>query len=205
MRKVLLIGIAGGTGSGKTAVTRNISKRYGKDISILYQDSYYKCNDDLTPKEREKLNYDCPDAFDIDLFNAHLRALKGGNSVDSPKYDYTCHNRLKEKCLIPASKVIVTEGILLFCNEETRNLLDIKIFIDTEPDIRLMRRIRRDLKFRGRTIDSIASQYVETVKPMHDKYVEPSKKYADIVILNGARNEVAMNMLYAMIDAHLSK
>lgn len=199
-----IIGIAGGTGSGKTTITRDISRRFGSKVSILYQDNYYKSQDDIPPKDRANKNYDCPDALDIELFNSHLLALKNGDEVLSPKYDYKKHTRSNEKILVPATKVVVTEGILLFCDQDTRNLLDLKLFVDAEPDIRLMRRIRRDIKFRGRSIDSISKQYINTVKPMHDLHVEPSKKFADMIILHGGKNDAAMNMIYSVIDANIN-
>ncbi len=203
MKNALIIGIAGGTGSGKTTITRDILKRYGAQISLLNMDNYYKSRDDIPESKRAYLNYDCPDAFDIELFNAHLSALREGKNVCSPKYDYKRHTRAGGSLLVPAAKVIITEGILLFCDAKSRSLIDVKLFVDAEADIRLMRRIRRDIKFGGRSIDSISKQYIDTVKPMHDLYVEPSKQYADIVILRGGKNEAAMKMIYTLIDANL--
>lgn len=201
--KVMVIGIAGGTGSGKTTLAKNIAKHFGNDISMLRHDDYYKRHDDIPLEERAKLNYDHPDAFDKELLHAHVEMLKNGKSVDSPIYDYTTHNRSDRTRHVPATPVVVIEGILVFEDAELCNLMDMKIFVDTDADVRILRRITRDVKQRGRTLDSVVKQYLTTVKPMHEAFVEPSKKKADIIIPEGGKNPVAYNVLITEIDRHL--
>lgn len=201
--KVMVIGIAGGTGSGKTTLAKNIAKHFGNDISMLRHDDYYKRHDDIPLAERAKLNYDHPDAFDKELLHAHVEMLKNGESVDSPIYDYTTHNRSDKTRHVPATPVVVIEGILVFEDAELCNLMDMKIFVDTDADVRILRRITRDVKQRGRTLDSVVKQYLTTVKPMHEAFVEPSKKKADIIIPEGGKNPVAYNVLITEIDRHL--
>lgn len=201
--KVMVIGIAGGTGSGKTTLAKNIAKHFGNDISMLRHDDYYKRHDDIPLEERAKLNYDHPDAFDKELLHAHVEMLKNGKSVDSPIYDYTTHNRSDKTRHVPATPVVVIEGILVFEDAELCNLMDMKIFVDTDADVRILRRITRDVKQRGRTLDSVVKQYLTTVKPMHEAFVEPSKKKADIIIPEGGKNPVAYNVLITEIDRHL--
>lgn len=201
--KVMVIGIAGGTGSGKTTLAKNIAKHFGNDISMLRHDDYYKRHDDIPLEERARLNYDHPDAFDKELLHAHVEMLKNGKSVDSPIYDYTTHNRSDRTRHVPATPVVVIEGILVFEDAELCNLMDMKIFVDTDADVRILRRITRDVKQRGRTLDSVVKQYLTTVKPMHEAFVEPSKKKADIIIPEGGKNPVAYNVLITEIDRHL--
>ncbi|MBQ7374523.1 MAG: uridine kinase [Clostridia bacterium] len=201
--KVMVIGIAGGTGSGKTTLAKNIAKHFGNDISMLRHDDYYKRHDDIPLEERARLNYDHPDAFDKELLHAHVEMLKNGKSVDSPIYDYTTHNRSDKTRHVPATPVVVIEGILVFEDAELCNLMDMKIFVDTDADVRILRRITRDVKQRGRTLDSVVKQYLTTVKPMHEAFVEPSKKKADIIIPEGGKNPVAYNVLITEIDRHL--
>lgn len=203
MAEITVIGIAGGTGSGKTTLAKNIAACFDERISLLRHDDYYKAHDELTYEERAALNYDHPNAFDTSLLCEHIRRLKSGEDIESPVYDYTVHNRAKETRTVHASPVILLEGILIFENKELRNLLDMKIFVDTDADVRIVRRIVRDVKKRARTLDSIVEQYLTTVKPMHEAFVEPSKKYADIIIPEGGKNPVAYGMIIDKIEKHL--
>lgn len=200
---VLVIGIAGGTGSGKTTLTNNLKKHFGDDIAIVYHDNYYKRHDEMTYEERCLLNYDIPQAFDTDMFVDHLKQLKNGQSVECPVYDYTVHNRSDKVVKIEPRKVIIVEGILIFENKDLRDLMDIKVFVDTDADTRILRRAMRDMKERARSIESITQQYLSTVKPMHEKYVEPSKKNADIIVLEGGHNTVALDLLIHKIEGVL--
>lgn len=204
MNDIMAIGIAGGTGSDKTTITRLLSERFGKDVSVIYYDNYYKAHDDLTYDERAKINYDCPDAFDTELFLEDVAKLKRGEDVLCPVYDYTVHNRSNQTLLIKSAPVILLEGILLLSDERIRDLLDIKIFVDTDADVRILRRIMRDVKERKRSLESVVEQYLTTVKPMHEMYVEPSKRYANIIIPEGGHNMVAVNMLMERINAHIN-
>lgn len=204
MNDIMAIGIAGGTGSGKTTITRLLSERFGKDVSVIYYDNYYKAHDDLTYDERAKINYDCSDAFDTELFLEDVAKLKRGEDVLCPVYDYTVHNRSNQTLLIKSAPVILLEGILLLSDERIRDLLDIKIFVDTDADVRILRRIMRDVKERKRSLESVVEQYLTTVKPMHEMYVEPSKRYANIIIPEGGHNMVAVNMLMERINAHIN-
>lgn len=204
MNDIMAIGIAGGTGSGKTTITRLLSERFGKDVSVIYYDNYYKAHDDLTYDERAKINYDCPDAFDTELFLEDVAKLKRGEDVLCPVYDYTVHNRSNQTLLIKSAPVILLESILLLSDERIRDLLDIKIFVDTDADVRILRRIMRDVKERKRSLESVVEQYLTTVKPMHEMYVEPSKRYANIIIPEGGHNMVAVNMLMERINAHIN-
>lgn len=203
MENILVIGIAGGTGSGKTTLMKNLVSEFGDVITILSHDNYYKRHDDMTYEERCQLNYDEPAAFDTSLMAYHLDCLRHGEAIDCPVYDYAIHNRSNETIHIVPSSVIIVEGILIFENKELRDLMDIKIFVDTDADIRLCRRIVRDVKKRGRTLDSVLEQYQNTVKPMHELYVEPSKKYANLVVLEGGKNAVALDMITGRIRRHL--
>ncbi|MEG0751675.1 MAG: uridine kinase [Oscillospiraceae bacterium] len=199
----MVIGVAGGTGSGKTTITRRLAKELGEDISVVYHDNYYKAHDDLSYEERTKLNYDHPDAFDTDLFIEDIKKLKKGETVYCPVYDFTIHNRSKETVQVNSTKVIIVEGILIFQNPELVDLLDIKIFVDTDADVRIIRRILRDVKSRGRSLESVTDQYLNTVKPMHEQFVEPSKRNADIVVLEGGHNLVALEMIIERIRSHI--
>lgn len=203
--KPMIIGIAGGTGSGKTTLTKHLKDKFYEDVSVVYHDNYYKRNDHLTYEERCKINYDAPEAFDTELMIEHISGLREGVSIECPVYDYTQHNRSNETVTIKSAKVIIIEGILVFQNEKLRDLMDIKIFVDTDADERIMRRIQRDVCERGRAIDSVITQYRTTVKPMHEKYVEPSKKYADIIVVGGGQNLVATDMLCTRISQHINK
>ena len=205
MGKMMTIGIAGGTGSGKTTITRKILREFGQDVSVVYHDNYYKAHDELPYEERAKLNYDHPDAFDTALMVRQLSALRRGKAVQCPVYDYTIHNRSKKTVTIRPAKVLVIEGILIFQSKALRDLMDIKIYVDTDADVRILRRIVRDVRDRGRSLESIVSQYLTTVKPMHEQFVEPSKRYADIIIPEGGHNPVALEMVMERIRAHMAR
>jgi uridine kinase len=200
MNQRILIGIAGGSGSGKTLVAKTIIEELGSSrVAILDQDSYYRDLDDIPLSERDLRNFDHPDAFDNDLLKVHLRELLAGRTIEQPVYDYTRHARLKETHPVGDHAVIVLEGILLFVDEELRDMMDIKVFIDADADVRLIRRIERDIKERGRAIESILRQYRATVRPMHQQFVEPSKRHADIIVPRGGHNRVAIELLKAKI------
>ena len=205
MSDVITIGIAGGTGSGKTTITRRILDEFGGDVSVLYHDNYYKRHDDIPFAERKKLNYDHPNAFDTPLLVQHLDALRAGQPVACPTYDYTVHNRAAETITVVPAKVVVVEGILIFAEPELRERLDIKIFVDTDADVRILRRIVRDVRDRGRDLESIVTQYLTTVKPMHEQFVEPTRKFADIIVLEGGHNLVALDMIMQRIAGHIKE
>ncbi len=200
---ILVIGIAGGTGSGKTTLMNNIMTRFEGMVTVLSHDNYYKRHDELTFEERSGLNYDEPDAIETSLMVEHLKALRAGQAIDCPVYDFTRHNRSDETVHLEPKPVIIVEGILIFENESLRDLMDIRLFVDTDADVRLCRRIKRDVTKRGRTLESVLAQYQATVKPMHEKYVEPSKKYANLVIPEGGKNLVALDMILGRIKQHL--
>lgn len=204
MKRRIIIGIAGGSGSGKTTLANNIAAHFGDRIAMLRHDDYYKKNTDLPLEERAKINYDHPSAFDTELLLEHLDALKNGSPVNCPIYDYSMHDRGQDIRIVEPADVIILEGILIFENKEVLSRLDIKVFVDTDPDVRILRRIIRDVKERGRTLDSVAMQYLGTVKPMHEAFVEPSKKHADVIIPEGGNNPVAYGMLIDKIENHLS-
>lgn len=203
MEDVVIIGIAGGTGSGKSTMINKIKEEFHEAVTILSHDFYYKAHDDLEYEERCQLNYDHPDAFDTDLMIEHIKELKEGKIIERPVYDFTAHNRRKETITVIPSKVIIVEGILIFENDELMDLFDIKVFIDTDADVRIIRRIMRDVRERGRTLESVVNQYLTTVKLMHEQFVEPSKKKADIIIPEGGYNQVALEMLNQRIHALL--
>ena len=202
---ILVIGIAGGTGSGKTTLMKNLIEEFKEDVTILSHDNYYKRHDDLTYEERCKLNYDEPAALETDLMAYHLDQLRHGQSINCPVYDFTQHNRSNETIPIHPERVIIVEGILIFENRELRELMDIRIFVDTDADVRLCRRIKRDVNKRGRSLESVLTQSQETVKPMHEMYVEPSKKYANIIVPEGGKNYVALDMIRGRIQRHLEE
>ena len=202
---ILVIGIAGGTGSGKTTLMKNLITRFSEDVTVLSHDNYYKRHDELTYEERCQLNYDEPAALETDLMAHHLDLLRRGEAIDCPVYDFTVHNRSDETVRIVPKKVIIVEGILIFENEPLRDLMDIRIFVDTDADVRLCRRIKRDVNKRGRSLESVLTQYQTTVKPMHEKYVEPSKKFANIVVPEGGKNLVALDMIVGRIQRHLQE
>ena len=203
MEKCLVIGIAGGSGSGKTTLLKNIIQTFGPAITVISHDNYYKRHDEMTYEERCKLNYDEPDALETDMMVRQLEQLKNGQEILCPVYDFTVHNRSDETMLIKPERVIIVEGILIFENKALRDLMDIKIFVDADADIRICRRIKRDVNKRGRSLESVIMQYQETVKPMHEKYVEPSKKYADIVVPEGGKNLVALAMIQGYISRYV--
>ena len=205
MQNVIVIGIAGGTGSGKSTMIQKIKEEFHDNITILSHDFYYKRHDQLTYEERTKLHYDHPDAIETDLMIEHVRQLRQWKTVERPVYDFTIHNRVDETVEVYPAKVVVVEGILIFENQELRDLCDIKVFIDTDADVRILRRILRDVSERGRTLDSVITQYLTTVKPMHEQFVEPSKKNANIIVLEGGHNQVAMEMIQNQIRSHLEK
>lgn len=191
----IIIGIAGGTGSGKSTLADNIRKEFANNITMLSHDYYYKSNSHLSFDERKKLNYDHPDAFDTDLLIEHLNKLKKGEVIYRPNYSFVTHLREEQTVEVVPKKVILLDGILIFENKELRDMMDIKIFVDTDADIRFIRRLVRDVSDRGRTLESVIEQYTTTVKPMHEQFVEPSKKYADIIVPEGGYNHVALNMI----------
>ena len=203
--EILVIGIAGGTGSGKTTLMNNLIQRFEGSVTVLSHDNYYRRNDHLTYEERCRINYDEPAALETDLMARHLEALRRGETIQCPVYDFANHNRSNDTIEIAPRNVIIVEGILIFENEELRDLMDIKIFVDTDADVRLCRRIKRDVNKRGRSLESVLTQYQETVKPMHEKYVEPSKKYANLVVLEGGKNWVALDMIVGRIQRHLDE
>ena len=197
------IGIAGGTRSDKTTLTRHLKNHFGQEVTVIGHDNYYKRQEGKTYEERAKQNYDHPDAFDTGLLVEHLRELKAGRSIRCPVYSYVDHNRTDETLEIFPTKVLIVEGILIFQDPELREMFDIKIFVETDADVRILRRCLRDVEERGRTLRSVVIQYLTTVKPMHEQYVEPSRKYADIVVLEGGHNLVAQEMIMQRIQSHL--
>ncbi len=205
MSNVMVIGIAGGTGSGKTTITKKIRQCFGDDVSVIYHDNYYKAHHDMSYEDRTKLNYDHPDSFDTELFLEDVRKLKAGKAVECPVYDYSIHDRTEETVTVRPAKVIIVEGILIFQSIELCNEMDIKIYVDTDADVRILRRIVRDVRDRGRSLESVVNQYLTTVKPMHEQFVEPSKRRADVIIPEGGHNQVAMEMVMERVRAHLEK
>ncbi len=203
MSDVMVIGIAGGTGSGKTTITKKLIREFGSDVSVIYHDNYYKAHHDMSYEERTKLNYDHPNAFDTDLLVQAVRELKQGRPVFCPVYDYSIHDRTDKTVTIYPSRVIIVEGILIFQSPELCREMDIKIYVDTDADVRILRRIVRDVRDRGRSLDSVVDQYLSTVKPMHEQFVEPSKRRADVIIPHGGHNQVALEMVIERVRAHL--
>ena len=199
----LFIGIAGGTGSGKTTLTQHLKDHFGGAVTVISHDSYYKHYADMPFEERVKQNYDHPSAFDTDLLIRHLNALKNGESIQRPVYSFSDYNRTGETVTVEPSSVIIVEGVLIFQNPALRSMFDIKIFVEADADVRILRRCLRDVEERGRTLQSVVDQYLTTVKPMHDQFVEPSRKYADIVVLQGGQNLVALDMIMQRIQSHI--
>ncbi|MBO2532723.1 uridine kinase [Planifilum fulgidum] len=204
MKRPVIIGVAGGSGSGKTTVVRNVCDRLEGCVAVIEQDAYYKDQSHLPMEERKKTNYDHPLAFDNDLLISHLQQLLQRKPIEKPVYDYTQHTRSRETVTVQPKDVIILEGILILEDEKLRSLMDIKVFVDTDADIRILRRIERDVKSRGRSLDSVIRQYLETVRPMHQQFVEPSKRYADLIIPEGGYNQVAVDLLVNQIRTILS-
>ena len=201
----IFIGVAGGTGSGKTTLTRHLKEHFGDSVTVISHDSYYKLQEGLTYEERVRQNYDHPDAFDTELLLHHLRELKAGRSIRCPVYSFTDYNRTDQTVEIAPAKVVIVEGILIFQDPALREMFDIKIFVEADADVRILRRCLRDVEDRGRTLQSVVKQYLTTTKPMHEQFVEPSRKYADIVVLEGGRNPVALEMITQRIQAHIDR
>lgn len=200
MKDVVVIGVAGGTGSGKSTLVKRLQEAFrNDDVATICHDFYYKAHPELTYEERTKLNYDHPAAFDTDMLVEHIRQLKEGHTIQCPVYSFVEHNRTDETLEVAPSKVIIIDGILIFENKELRDMMDIKVYVDTDADLRLARRILRDVRERGRSMESVISQYTHTVKPMHEQFVEPSKRYADVIIPEGGFNSVAVSMLIQSI------
>ena len=202
-KDIFVVGVAGGSGSGKTTLTENLIQRFSDHICVVHHDNYYKPHDDLPFEVRAKLNYDCPDTFETSLLAQQLRQLRQGQTVDCPTYDYTNHTRAKATVRLVPQPVILLEGILIFTEPKLCDLMDLKVFVDTDADVRLARRMLRDLEERGRSVRSVIDQWQDTVKPMHEKYVEPSKSNADIIIPHGGRNSVALDLIVGRIERHL--
>ncbi|WP_426454128.1 uridine kinase [Paenibacillus sp. S-38] len=202
---MLIIGIAGGTGSGKTTVARSVIDRLGsKKVTFISQDNYYKDHSHLLLEERETINYDHPLAFDNSLMLANLKALKNGDTVHAPVYDFANHARFVDKTVeLKPNKIVIIEGLHVLSDEQLREILDIKVFVDTDPDVRILRRVLRDINERGRSIQSVYDQYLGTVKPMHEAFIEPSKKYADLIIPEGGHNEVGIQLLSILTEKYL--
>ena len=202
--QTIFIGIAGGTGSGKTTLTKHLLSHFGENISVVHHDNYYKYQE-LSFEERCKTNYDHPDAFDTDRMIENLQALKRGETIYCPVYDFSIHNRTDKTLAVKPTKVVIVEGILIFQNPILRNLLDIKIFVETDADVRILRRALRDVEERGRSLESVVQQYLTTVKPMHEQYVEPTRKFADIIVLEGGHNLVALDLIMQRIANHIAE
>ncbi len=198
------VGVAGGTGSGKTTLTRALLDRFSGQSSVVFMDNYYKDQSHLTWDERVVTNYDAPEAFDVELMAEHLRQLRSGQAIDCPVYNFAEHNRAAETIRVEPSPVLVIEGILLFALPELTEQLDLKLFVDTDADVRILRRIQRDVVERGRSLASVEEQYLKTVKPMHELYVDPSKRSADLIIPEGGRNIVALDTLINKIEREVS-
>lgn len=201
MGQPIIIGIAGGTGSGKTSITNAIFAEVGEHLTIIPQDSYYKDYSELSFEERSNINFDHPNAFDYELLIEHISSIKKKVPINVPIYDFKTHSRLEKTTLVQPTKIIVVEGILVFENKKLRDIMDIKIFVDTDADVRILRRIERDMKERGRSLESIMTQYRETVRPMHNEFVEPSKRFADIIIPEGGQNIIGIDMIVAKIKS----
>ncbi len=205
MKEIMIIGIAGGTGSGKTTITDCLVRRFGGNVSVVHHDNYYKAHHDMPYEERCLLNYDHPDAFDTDKMIEDLRMLKNGQKIECPVYDYSIHDRSDRTEKIEPTSVIIVEGILIYTDPRLCDQMDIKIFVDTDADVRILRRIQRDVQERGRSLESVINQYLTTVKPMHEQFVEPSKRRADVIIPEGGQNQVALEMVVQRVRAHLEK
>lgn len=203
MSDVMVIGIAGGTASGKTTFTSELAKRLGNNVTVLTHDEYYREHHELTYEERTRLNYDHPDSYDTDLMVEHLAALRKGMPIERPVYDFSIYDRVDETVIVNPAPVIIVEGILIFHYPELRDLMDVKVYVDADADVRILRRILRDVNERGRSLQSVVDQYFSTVKPMHEAYVEPSKHYADIIVPGVGSTEVALNLIASRVREHL--
>ena len=203
MNDIMVVGIAGGSGSGKTTITNQIVQKLGKSVTVITHDNYYRAHHEMTYEERTLLNYDHPDAYETELLVEHLAALRRGEAVQVPVYDFSIYDRTDETTTVAPARVIIVEGIVIFAHPELRELMDVKVYVDCDADVRILRRILRDVQERGRSLESVINQYLTTVKPMHEAFVEPSKKFADVIIPTGGQNLVALDMLVNRIEAHL--
>jgi len=199
--KPVVVGVAGGTGSGKTTVVREIVRQLGSDVAVIQHDSYYRDRSGIPPEERTRINYDHPDALETALLVEHLRALQNGQPIGVPVYDFPTHTRTTKVATVAPKRAIIVEGILVLADPDLRSLMDIRVFVDTDPDLRMIRRLERDVRERGRTLESVISQYLETVRPMHMEFVEPSKRHAHVIVPEGGENDVAVDMLVSRIRA----
>lgn len=200
---MIIVGIAGGTGSGKTTFAQALQAATGEDCVIISQDSYYVANTDLSFEERLKINYDHPDAFEDELLIEHLQMLRRGETIEVPVYDFEAYARTDRTIMVRPHRVVLVEGILVLASASLRSLFDLKVFVDTDPDVRILRRLVRDVQERGRSLESVRSQYLSTVKPMHEAFVEPSKKYADLIVPEGGHNQVALETVAALLRQYL--
>lgn len=206
MKRPIFIGITGGTGSGKSTIAKEIYRQFGEDcIAMIEQDSYYKDQSHLSMEDRVKTNYDHPNAFDNNLLVSHLESLLNGHSIQKPSYDFSIHNRIEDTTKVEQKEIVIVEGILILEDPRIRELLDIKIYVDTDADVRIIRRMVRDINERGRTMESVINQYLNVVKPMHNQFAEPTKKFADIIIPEGGHNKVAIDIIVAKIKEVLGK
>ncbi|MGG5462391.1 uridine kinase [Clostridium sp. B9] len=206
MKRPIFIGITGGTGSGKSTIAKEIYRQFGEDcIAMIEQDSYYKDQSHLSMEDRVKTNYDHPNAFDNTLLVEHLDSLLNGQSIEKPSYDFSIHNRVEETTTVEPKEIVIVEGILILEDPRIRELLDIKIYVDTDADVRIIRRMVRDMNERGRTMESVINQYLNVVKPMHNQFTEPTKKFADIIIPEGGHNKVAIDIIVAKIKEVLGQ
>ena len=203
--EVFVVGVAGGSGSGKSTLTDNLMRRFGDKICLVHHDNYYRAHNDLTYEERTKLNYDEPASLETELMVEQLALLKQGRSVRCPVYDFTVHNRSDKTELLEPKPIILVEGILIFAEPKLVEQMDLRIFVDTDADVRILRRAMRDVEERGRSLDSVVRQYLTTVKPMHEQFVEPTRKYADIIVLEGGHNLVALDMIMQRIAGHIAE
>lgn len=206
MKRPIFIGITGGTGSGKSTIAKEIYRQFGEDcIAMIEQDSYYKDQSHLSMEDRVKTNYDHPNAFDNNLLVSHLESLLNGHSIQKPSYDFSIHNRIEDTTKVEPKEIVIVEGILILEDPRIRELLDIKIYVDTDADVRIIRRMVRDINERGRTMESVINQYLNVVKPMHNQFTEPTKKFADIIIPEGGHNKVAIDIIVAKIKEVLGQ